>query len=123
MRHLLTATFGWSSASIRSLADDYDSLTPTRANILSSLRWLVKGARHGDVLFFHFSGHGAQQEDVHGYEEDGMNETILPVDFQQSGMITDNELGAIIVQPLAEGVRLTAVMDCCHRGLLSGWLN
>ena len=42
----------------------------------------MQGARAGDVLFFHFSGHGAQEEDPKGWEEDGMNETILPVDFK-----------------------------------------
>lgn len=49
--------------------------------------------RPGDVLFFHFSGHGAQQEDPNGFEEDGMNETILPVDFEHAGMMTDDHIG------------------------------
>merc|ERR1719499_2571270 len=80
------------------------------------MRWLVAGAQPGDALFFSFSGHGAQQEDPHGYEEDGMNETILPVDFKQAGMISDDCLGEIAVRHLPEGVRLTAVMDCCHSG-------
>jgi hypothetical protein len=52
-------------------------------------------------------GHGAQQEDRHGYEEDGMNETICPVDFQQAGMISDDEMGSILIQTLPDGVRLT----------------
>ncbi|CAE8640045.1 unnamed protein product [Polarella glacialis] len=45
-----------------------------------------------------------------------MNETILPVDFEQAGMITDDQLGDIMVKPLPEGVRLTAIMDSCHSG-------
>eukprot|EP00971_Amphidinium_carterae_P306676 6094675-Amphidinium_carterae.1 len=45
-----------------------------------------------------------------------MNETILPVDFQRAGMITDDEISDIIVRPMAEGVRVTGVMDCCHSG-------
>ena len=32
----------------------------------------------GDALFFHFSGHGSQQPDPNGIEEDGMNEVIMP---------------------------------------------
>merc|ERR1719160_323288 len=82
---------------------------PTRQGILNGLRWLVQGVQPGDALFFHFSGHGAQQPDPHGYEEDGMNETILPVDFKSAGMITDDELTDYIVKPLPEGVRLTAI--------------
>lgn len=80
------------------------------------MQWLVAGVMPGDALFFHFSGHGAQQPDPHGVEEDGMNETIVPVDFQSAGMISDDEISKIMVQPLPEGVRLTAVMDCCHSG-------
>jgi hypothetical protein len=83
---------------------------------MSNLRWLVDGARPGDALFLHFSGHGAQQKDPYGYEEDGMNETILPVDFKTAGMITDDEISEAVVRHLPEGVRLTAVMDCCHSG-------
>lgn len=45
-----------------------------------------------------------------------MNETIVPVDFKSAGQITDDEISEIIVRHLPEGVRLTAVMDCCHSG-------
>ncbi len=38
------------------------------------------------------------------------------VDFKQAGMISDDEISAIIVQTLPEGARLTSVMDCCHSG-------
>lgn len=39
---------------------------------------LIVGVLPGDSLFFHFSGHGSQQPDPLGIEEDGMNEVILP---------------------------------------------
>lgn len=89
---------------------------PTRSNISAALRWLTDGARAGDVLFFHYSGHGAQQPDPNGYEDDGMNETIIPVDFKSAGMMTDDEISELIAHYLPEGVRLTAVLDCCHSG-------
>mmetsp|Transcript_41807 Transcript_41807/g.75910 ORF Transcript_41807/g.75910 Transcript_41807/m.75910 type:complete len:458 (-) Transcript_41807:404-1777(-) len=115
MHGLLTSTYGWDSRNIRTLTDDHGE-KPTRANILAGLRWLAQGAKAGDSLIFHFSGHGAQQRDPEGIEEDGMNETILPVDFQRAGMITDDEISDIIVRPMPEGVRVTGVMDCCHSG-------
>lgn len=120
MKKLLTETFGWDASCIRILVDDRQAPgnygPPTKANIISALRWLAEGVESGDVLFFHFSGHGAQSEDPNGYEEDGMNETICPMDFQQAGMITDDEIGDMIVKDLPEGTRLTAIMDCCHSG-------
>lgn len=56
---------------------------PTRANIIRELEWLMYLAQSGDSLFFLFSGHGGQQEDQNGDEEDGMDETILPVDYRK----------------------------------------
>jgi hypothetical protein len=84
--------------------------------MLAALHWLAEDAREGDVLVFHFSGHGEQAVDPHGVEEDGMNETMCPVDFIHGGMLTDDVVGEIIVKHLPEGVRLTAIMDCCHSG-------
>jgi hypothetical protein len=73
-----------------------DQLNPasqhTRANIIRACQWLVAGARPNDSLFLHFSGHGGQTEDLDGEEEDGLDETICPVDFKTSGMIVDDVL-------------------------------
>jgi uncharacterized caspase-like protein len=83
---LLVITYGWNPHDITILTDGalkgipncLEPQSPTRANILSRLRWLVDGCLPGDSLFLLYSGHGAQQEDANGFEEDGMNETILP---------------------------------------------
>ena len=70
----------------------------------------------GDVFVFHFAGHGAQKEDPDGFQESGMYETILPMDFQEAGQITDTEINGIILMHLPDATRLTVVMDCCHGG-------
>src|SRR5271156_4659564 len=100
------------------LTDDQPNPTslPTRANIIRACHWLVEGARPNDSLFLHFSGHGGQTEDLDGDEEDGLDETIYPVDFKRAGMIVDDELHDILVKPLPAGCRLTAIFDCCHSG-------
>ncbi|KAL3810103.1 hypothetical protein ACHAXA_010927 [Cyclostephanos tholiformis] len=87
---------------------------PTRANILNAFRWLREGARAGDSLIFHYSGHGGSVKDVDGDEEDGMDETLCPVDYQRAGVIVDDEVHAVLCRGLPKGVRLTAIMDCCH---------
>eukprot|EP00591_Stephanopyxis_turris_P004027 CAMPEP_0195508788 /NCGR_PEP_ID=MMETSP0794_2-20130614/1898_1 /TAXON_ID=515487 /ORGANISM="Stephanopyxis turris, Strain CCMP 815" /LENGTH=682 /DNA_ID=CAMNT_0040635841 /DNA_START=21 /DNA_END=2069 /DNA_ORIENTATION=+ len=89
---------------------------PTHNNILKAFQWLIDGLSEGDVAFFHFSGHGAQTPDKTGHEADGFNETILPLDFQKHGQITDDTIFGSIVYPLPSGVRMTAIMDCCHSG-------
>mmetsp|Transcript_33440 Transcript_33440/g.86914 ORF Transcript_33440/g.86914 Transcript_33440/m.86914 type:complete len:234 (-) Transcript_33440:886-1587(-) len=101
---------------IKVLHDGGGAELPTRANIMAGARWLVQDAKIGDALFFHFSGHGAQQEDPRFMEEDAMDETIVPCDFAGAGMIVDDELFDALVATLPSGCRLTAVMDCCHSG-------
>lgn len=95
-KRLLAETYGWvestsqasssSTLQTRILVDT--ALTgirpwgqPTKDNVLAGMRWLVDAALPGDVLFFHYSGHGSQIEDPSGLEEDGMNECILPGEY------------------------------------------
>jgi metacaspase-1 len=54
--------------------------------------------------FFHYSGHGGQVKDDAGDEEDGFDETIMPVDFKTKGQIIDDELHALMVAPLPTGL-------------------
>eukprot|EP01062_Namystynia_karyoxenos_P065931 TRINITY_DN59984_c0_g1_i1.p1 TRINITY_DN59984_c0_g1~~TRINITY_DN59984_c0_g1_i1.p1 ORF type:complete len:465 (+),score=160.59 TRINITY_DN59984_c0_g1_i1:95-1396(+) len=90
----------------------------TRVAIIEGMKWLVWGARPGDSLFFFFAGHGSQTPDLDGDEDDGLDETILPVDFRdpEQGHILDDLIWGIMVKPLPTGCRLTCVMDCCHSG-------
>jgi len=91
---------------------------PTRANMTAAFRWLVAGASKGDRLLFHYSGHGGQLRAlVPGTEADASDETLVPIDYEASGMIRDDELRALLVEPLrGTGAVLRAVLDCCHSG-------
>lgn len=118
MHYLLTTRLGFRPEDILMLTDDspLPHIRPTRQNIVNGMRWLVGTARVDDSLFFHYSGHGGQERDYSGEEPDGFNETILPLDFRTAGAIVDNEINALIVNPLPMGVRLHAVIDACHSG-------
>lgn len=70
------------------------------------MKWLVQDARPGDVFFFHFSGHSRSRE---GPKPEG---AVLPCDHSSEGVIADKDLRDLLVQPLPNGARLTAVMDC-----------
>lgn len=109
--------FPTDSSSMRILTDDGEGYaTPTRAEILNGMKWLIAGAQNGDSLFIHYSGHGSTSKVVDTDEADGQEETLVPLDFQTAGIIIDDEIFEILVQPLPRGVRLTAIMDCCHSG-------
>jgi metacaspase-1 len=40
----------------------------------------------------------------------------VPLDFQDVGMILDDDLFECIIQKLPKGVFLVCLMDCCHSG-------
>ncbi|KFY55617.1 hypothetical protein V496_06939 [Pseudogymnoascus sp. VKM F-4515 (FW-2607)] len=109
---------GYSREDMVTLTDDQGDPMgqPTKQNIIQAMQWLVQGAQPNDSLFFHYSGHGGQTEDLDGDEEDGNDEVIYPIDFRQAGHIVDDTLHSVLVSPLPPGVRLTAIFDSCHSG-------
>ncbi|KAI0466842.1 hypothetical protein F4859DRAFT_496110 [Xylaria cf. heliscus] len=131
MRAYLIENFSYKHEDIVMLTDDQQNPTshPTKQNLLRAMHWLVKDAQPNDSLFFHYSGHSVQTEDFEGDEEGGGDENggdndeeggystvIFPVDFRQVGHISDDEMHRIMVSPLQEGVKLTAIFDSYHSG-------
>ncbi|SBT37455.1 metacaspase 1, putative (MCA1) [Plasmodium ovale wallikeri] len=120
MKELLISKYNFydSSMNILRLIDNETdpNYRPTRKNILSALAWLTRDNNMGDVFFFLYSGRGTQKEDPTCIEEDGYNEAIVPCDFRTEGEIIDDELHKYLIQPLNNGVKLIAVMDCSNSG-------
>ena len=87
----------------------------TKAAIIAGFKWLVKGAKKGDVLIFHYSGHGSQIADITGEEIDHRDETICPHDFDTAGMITDDAFRTLL-SGLPTGVNVDIFLDSCHSG-------
>ncbi len=110
---ILQEVYGFDDArQVRMLADER-ATTPA---IVERLRWLVAGACPGDVLVFHYSGHGSQVRDRHGDElNDGLDEIICPYDLDWDDPFTDDDIGQLLAG-LADGVQLTVILDCCHAG-------
>eukprot|EP00549_Striatella_unipunctata_P020394 CAMPEP_0118687356 /NCGR_PEP_ID=MMETSP0800-20121206/8336_1 /TAXON_ID=210618 ORGANISM="Striatella unipunctata, Strain CCMP2910" /NCGR_SAMPLE_ID=MMETSP0800 /ASSEMBLY_ACC=CAM_ASM_000638 /LENGTH=173 /DNA_ID=CAMNT_0006584529 /DNA_START=81 /DNA_END=602 /DNA_ORIENTATION=+ len=98
------------------LMDDNINIHPTRNNITDALQRAVEQCQSGDVLFLHYSGHGGRLPDDNGDEDDGYDETLIPVDFERAGQIRDDDLYRLFVVPMREGVHVTCLMDCCHSG-------
>lgn len=90
---------------------------PTRCNIILAMHWQVKEAQFEDQLYFHYSGHGWEEECLEG---ECPEEAIYPVDFHSSGRITGHELHQIMVNKLAPGVRLAVVLDTYCNATMSG---
>jgi hypothetical protein len=76
----------------------------------------VADSKPGDVAYCHYSGHGGKLRDDNNDEEDGYDETLVPLDFKNAGQIRDDDLLDTLVVRMPKGVFVTAVMDCCHSG-------
>lgn len=86
----------------------------TTAGIKEGLKRLVTGAVPGDVIVFHYSGHGSQLPSK--VEADGWEEIICPIDLNwTTKVITDDTLRQIF-HSVPNGVNTTVILDCCHSG-------
>jgi hypothetical protein len=83
---------------------------------MAAFDWIVSVSEPGDTVWIHYSGHGGRLPDDNGDEEDGYDETLIPVDFQSAGQIRDDDVLKHLVKPMREGVTMTCLMDCCHSG-------
>lgn len=113
MANMLMQNYGFSSAEVCLLTDSQ----ATTANIMAKLNWLVDGAKAGDQIVFHYSGHGAQVPTGDHSEPDGLSECICPVDFDWSSphMIIDKQFVQIFGR-LPAGVIFNWASDSCHSG-------
>lgn len=109
---------GFNDENITILMDDGTSKykPPTKSGIISAYKRLVKQTKQGDVVFCSYSGHGGRLPDEDGDEDDGYDETLIPLDFQKSGHIRDDDLLKILVHPMPARVTMTCLMDSCHSG-------
>mmetsp|Transcript_33125 Transcript_33125/g.68088 ORF Transcript_33125/g.68088 Transcript_33125/m.68088 type:complete len:246 (+) Transcript_33125:429-1166(+) len=112
----LQEVLGFERENMKVLMDDGMHEEPTFENIVRAFKWVVKESAPGDTVWIHYSGHGGRLEDQDGDEDDGYDETLIPIDFQSEGQIRDDDLLKYLVQPMCEGVTMTCLMDCCHSG-------
>lgn len=86
----------------------------TTAGMKAALERLVEGTTPGDVILFHYSGHGSQLPSKK--EKDGFEEILCPIDLNwTTRVITDDHLRAIF-DKAPNGVNITLILDCCHSG-------
>lgn len=99
--------------------------------IVSHLETFTGKTKKGDIVYLHFSTHGQPVEDVNGDEEDGWDESIVPIDayklykkgvYEGQKHLTDDLLNKYI-KKLRDKIGSTGflfvVIDACHAGTSS----
>ena len=95
----------------------------THAGIMNAIQnHLIAKTHAGDIVVFHYSGHGSQMKDPTGKMINGLDETIVPYDSRDpEGKVFDisgAELHAVLAQLAAKTKNLTFILDSCHSGTL-----
>ncbi|MEM1291647.1 MAG: caspase family protein [Cyanobacteria bacterium P01_H01_bin.162] len=118
---LLVHRYGFNPSDIVTLTDEQ----ATRENILTTFdEHLIKQAQPGDVVVFHFSGHGSRVADPDKDFEDGLNSTLVPVDsplpagFPSEGGAVNDITGhtLFLLGSAVPTDNFTMVLDSCHSG-------
>lgn len=92
------------------LMDDGQHHQPTRRNIIDAFTRITQYSKAGDVVFVHYSGHGGRVVDRDGDEDDGYDETLIPVDFKSAGQIVDDEVFRVLVAQMPKDVHVTVLV-------------
>jgi hypothetical protein len=111
LKGVLLKYYGFPKGNIKTLMD----LQATKKNIQAGIEKLVRGAKRGDVLVIHYSGHGSNVPDKNGDEADHRDEIMCPTDLDWKDPLLDDWLRSTF-NGLPSGVSLTVIMDSCHSG-------
>jgi hypothetical protein len=114
IRDLLITNFGFRPEEIHTLEDEQ----VVKTELLAQWDWLTRGAKAGDILVFHFSGHGSYVPDESGEEPDMRDEItcLQDMDFNDpSTYLTDDEWYEL-AQRVDPAVQLIILKDTCHSG-------
>ncbi len=131
IRYIRTAlnNQGFADADIDTLKNEQ----ATYKNIVAAIDRLIEKAKPGDIVVFHYSGHGQQIfDDANKDEKDGYDEALVPYDaparygstYHGENHLRDDELGAklkklrqkISSSDKSRNGSLLVLLDACHSG-------
>ena len=116
--NFLKSKCGYTDSDIIVLTDETER-KPTKQNILESIDFFVEKANKEQIkeLWFSYSGHGSYTWNFGGdKEQDSKDEALVPLDYNISGLITDDILNKNLVKKLPSDGKLFSIIDACHSG-------
>ena len=118
-KQVLIKKFGYKDKNITVLFDKTNYIYPTKNNIIKYINKLITRSHQEnfDEITIFYSGHGTSSPDTLNdpYEKDHQNECIVPVDYNTSGYIFDNEMNKLLSKFNIK-TKIICIFDCCNSG-------
>ena len=129
-RHLLIHRFGFNPKDIYTLTDE----KATRSGILQAFEeHLIRQAKPGDVVVYHYSGHGSLVVDPDPIfvsstrDKSGLSGTFVPINsglpagYPNQGGVVEDIMGhtLFLLMSAVQSENFTAVLDSCYSGAAS----
>jgi hypothetical protein len=120
-QQLLIHRFGFQPQDVLTLTNQQAN----RQGILTAFeQHLINQARPGDVVVFHFSGHGSRLQDPDGNTPDGRNSALVPIDgtlplgYPLQGGTVNHIMGRtlFLLMSALQTDNVTVVLDSCYSG-------
>lgn len=117
IEQLAIRSFAFPAGSVKLLLGRDTSADNIRQKVRS---WLISGTKPGDRVLLFYAGHGTQIADRNKDESDGLDEAIVPFDFDvklRSNLILDDEIDTWLRE--LQGRRVLMMFDSCYSGTIS----
>jgi metacaspase-1 len=101
------------------MTDDINKKDTTAMGMLNKLYQIAMTtySENLDLVWIHYSGHGASILDKDGDEKDGYDEALVPIDVNKVGVVPDDYIQQLFTY-FNPKTRVIAVFDCCHSGTI-----
>jgi hypothetical protein len=115
MKDILITHYNFKEKNIVTMIDKGGYIQPTAYNIISQINSLYIKSKNKliDEIYIHYSGHGSNIIDKNKDETDGMDECIVPLDYMDAGLISDDLIYSFLskINPVK---KITLVFDSCN---------
>jgi hypothetical protein len=118
-RHIRKLTASTPDDVEQNTPEEDESEIPTYENMVKAIESVTEDASPGDLVYIHYSGHGANvattMPQLKG--EKGIDEALVPTDIRTGGRyLRDIEIATLLSAMVQRGLIVTVTLDCCHSG-------
>ena len=113
-KEVLKSVYHYEENNIVCLTDETE-MKPTANNIISELIKLSERSYSEEIkeVWISYSGHGTYVKDKNNDEDDNKDECLVPLDYNVSGLISDDILNQVLGL-MNPNTNVVVIVDACH---------